>query len=134
MTRICLDGFHEDFKEDYPMIFGMAYTQHVLSGRWKFLIIWFLKDQARRFHEIRSFLNDIPQGSLTKQLRELEENGLVSREIFPEVPPRVEYSLSEKGRDFLPILDMMERFGLKHGETQDIHVTNTTEKDTDPRV
>lgn len=93
-----------------------------------------MKDQARRFHEIRSFLNDIPQGSLTKQLRELEENGLISREVFPEVPPRVEYSLSEKGRDFLPILDMMEKFGLKHGETQAIHATNTTEKDTDPRV
>ncbi|MCM3132667.1 helix-turn-helix transcriptional regulator [Paenibacillus polysaccharolyticus] len=120
MTRICKDGFHEEFREKYPIIFGMAYTQHVLSGRWKFLIIWFLKNQARRFHEIKSFLNDIPQGSLTKQLRELEENRLISRHVFPEVPPRVEYSLSDKGRDLLPILDMMEKFGLKHGEITQI--------------
>ncbi|MCP1184662.1 helix-turn-helix domain-containing protein [Paenibacillus sp. 1781tsa1] len=87
-----------------------------------------LKDQARRFHEIRSFLNDIPQGSLTKQLRELEENGLITREVFPEVPPRVEYALSEIGRDFLPILDMMEKFGLKHREIKETHATDPTEK------
>lgn len=58
---------------------------------------------------------------MTKQLRELEENGFIVREVFPEVPPRVEYSLSEKGRDFLPILEMMEKFGEKHGEIQEIN-------------
>ncbi|WP_025677262.1 winged helix-turn-helix transcriptional regulator [Paenibacillus massiliensis] len=131
MTRICKDGFHREFKEHHPMIFGMAYTQNVLSGRWKFLIIWFLKNQKRRFHEIKSFLSSISQGSLTKQLRELEENGFIVREVFPEVPPRVEYSLSEKGRDFLPILEMMEKFGEKHGEIQDINntkISSTTDE------
>ncbi|QQZ64447.1 helix-turn-helix transcriptional regulator [Paenibacillus sonchi] len=97
----------------------MAYTQHVLSGRWKFLILWFLKTKEHRFGEIKALLNDISQGSLTKQLRELEKDGLIYRNVFPEVPPRVEYSLTPKGCEFLPILEMMESFGLKFGKTID---------------
>ncbi|KQO05447.1 HxlR family transcriptional regulator [Paenibacillus sp. Leaf72] len=119
VTRICKDGFQKEFIEEYPVIFGMAYTQHVLSGRWKFLILWFLKTKEHRFGEIKALLNDISQGSLTKQLRELEKDGLIYRNVFPEVPPRVEYSLTPKGREFLPILEMMESFGLKFGKTID---------------
>lgn len=78
--------------------------------------LWFLKTKERRYSEIKAFLWDISQGSLTKQLRELESDGLIKREVFPEVPPRVEYSLTTKGREFIPILDMMENFGKKFGE------------------
>lgn len=80
------------------------------------LIIWFLKTKERRYTEIKVFLWDISQGSLTKQLRELETDGLINREVFPEVPPRVEYSLTSKGREVIPILDMMEDFGKKFEE------------------
>ncbi|MES9804671.1 winged helix-turn-helix transcriptional regulator, partial [Priestia megaterium] len=80
------------------------------------IILWFLKTKERRYSEIKAFLWDISQGSLTKQLRELETDGLIKREVFPEVPPRVEYSLTTKGREFIPILDMMENFGKKFGE------------------
>ena len=58
----------------------------------------------------------ISQGSLTKQLREIEADGLIKREVFPEVPPRVEYSLTTKGREFIPVIDIMENFGKKYGE------------------
>lgn len=119
MTRICKYGFEKVFKEEQPEIFGMSYTQHVLSGRWKFLVLWFLKKKEMRFGELKMILNDISQGSLTKQLRELEKDGLIIREVFPEVPPKVVYSLSDKGREFVPILDMMEEFGRKFGETID---------------
>ncbi|MED1811075.1 winged helix-turn-helix transcriptional regulator, partial [Bacillus subtilis] len=78
--------------------------------------LWFLKTKERRYSEIKAFLWDISQGSLTKQLRELETDGLIKREVFPEVPPRVEYSLTTKGREFIPIIDMMENFGKKFGE------------------
>ncbi len=91
----------------------------MLSGRWKYIILWFLKTKERRYSEIKAFLWDISQGSLTKQLRELETDGLIKREVFPEVPPRVEYSLTTKGREFIPILDMMENFGKKFGEKPD---------------
>jgi DNA-binding HxlR family transcriptional regulator len=116
MTRICNDGFEREFIREEREMYGIAYTQNMLSGRWKYLILWFLKTKERRYSEIKAFLWDISQGSLTKQLRELETDGLIKREVFPEVPPRVEYSLTTKGREFIPILDMMENFGKKFGE------------------
>ncbi len=116
MARICKDGFEKEFIKGNRDVYGIAYTQNMLSGRWKYLILWFLKTKEYRYNEIKSFLWDISQGSLTKQLRELESDGLVERNVFPEVPPRVEYSLTPKGREFIPILDLMEDFGKKYGE------------------
>ncbi|RAS75601.1 winged helix-turn-helix transcriptional regulator [Priestia endophytica] len=116
MSRICKDGFDPEYIKAQREVYGIAYTQNMLSGRWKYIILWFLKTKERRYSEIKAFLWDISQGSLTKQLRELETDGLIKREVFPEVPPRVEYSLTTKGREFIPILDMMENFGKKFGE------------------
>ena len=86
------------------------YTQKIFAGKWKITIIWFLKNEARRYSEIKKFLSNISQGSLTKQLRELEEDGIVGRKVYPEVPPRVEYFLTEKGKKLIPVLDTMEEF------------------------
>jgi DNA-binding HxlR family transcriptional regulator len=116
VSRICKDGFDPEYIKEQREVYGIAYTQNMLSGRWKYIILWFLKTKERRYSEIKAFLWDISQGSLTKQLRELETDGLIKREVFPEVPPRVEYSLTTKGREFIPILDMMENFGKKFGE------------------
>ncbi len=116
MAKICKDGFGKDFIKEQRDVYGIAYTQNILSGRWKYLILWFLKDKERRYSEIKAFLWDISQGSLTKQLRELETDGLVKREVFPEVPPRVEYSLTMKGKELIPIVDLMEDYGKKFGE------------------
>ncbi|MED1811074.1 winged helix-turn-helix transcriptional regulator, partial [Bacillus subtilis] len=77
-----------------------------------------LKTKERSYSEIKAFLWDISQGSLTKQLRELETDGLIKREVFPEVPPRVEYSLTSKGEALIPIIDLMEEFGKKFGEKE----------------
>lgn len=118
MSRIiCKDGFEEECISDQREVYGIAYTQNALSGRWKYLILWFLKPTKRRYSEIKAFLGGISQGSLTKQLRELEADGLISRQVYPEVPPRVEYSLTSKGEELIPIIDMMEEFGNKFGET-----------------
>lgn len=92
-------------------ICGINYTQKILSGKWKISIIWFLKENPKRFSEIQKFLSNLSQGSLTKQLKELEEDGILNRKVFPEVPPRVEYSLTNKGEKMIPILDLMEDFG-----------------------
>lgn len=116
MAKICKDGFSKEFINEQRDVYGIAYTQNILSGRWKYLILWFLKNKEYRYSEIKAFLSNISQGSLTKQLRELEFDGLIQRKVFPEVPPRVEYSLTPKGKEFIPIIDMMEGFGKKYGE------------------
>ena len=92
-------------------ICGINYTPKILAGKWKITIIWLLKNEAKRYSEIKKFLSNISQGSLTKQLRELEEDEIIERKIYPEVPPRVEYFLTEKGKRLTPILDSMEEFG-----------------------
>ena len=120
MSRICKDGFDKKCIKEQREVYGIAYTQNILSGRWKYLILWFIKSKERRYSEIKAFLGDISQGSLTKQLRELETAGLINRKIYPEVPPRVEYSLSSKGEELIPIIDLMEEFGKKFGEQVDL--------------
>jgi DNA-binding HxlR family transcriptional regulator len=119
VSRICKDGFDKECIKEQREFFGIAYTQNILSGRWKYVILWFLKSTERRYSEIKAFLGDISQGSLTKQLRELETDGLINRKVFPEVPPRVEYSLTSKGEELVPIIDLMEEFGKKFGEQVD---------------
>ncbi|MEC0201487.1 winged helix-turn-helix transcriptional regulator [Paenibacillus lautus] len=119
MSKICKDGFDREYVKEQREVYGIAYTQNALSGRWKYLILWFLKPTERRYSEIKVFLRNISQGSLTKQLRELEADGLISRKVYPEVPPRVEYSLTSKGEQLIPIIDLMEEFGKKFGDKFD---------------
>lgn len=119
LSRICQDGYDDDCIKENREVYGITYAQNVLSGRWKYLILWFLKPKERRYNQIKNFLGGISQGSLTKQLRELETDGLINRKIYPEVPPRVEYSLTSKGEALIPIIDLMEEFGKKFGENLD---------------
>ena len=119
MSRICKDGFDKECIKEQREFYGIAYTQNILSGRWKYVILWYLKTKERRYSEIKAFLWDISQGSLTKQLRELEKDGLINRKVFPEVPPRVEYLPPDISAIFIPIIDLMEEFGKKFGEQVD---------------
>lgn len=114
--RVCNSGFEKEFIDDNRNMYAIAFTQNVLSGRWKYFIIWFLEGESRRFTEIKNFLGGLSQGSLTKQLKELENDGVIKRDVYSEVPPRVEYSLTEKGVKLLPVLKLMEAFGKEYGE------------------
>lgn len=114
--RVCIDGFYKKFINEEREMYAIAFTQNVLSGRWKYFILWYLKETTRRYSDIKKFLDDISQGSLTKQLRELEQDGVIKRKVYPTVPPKVEYSLTEKGAKLLPVLEMMEAFGKEYGE------------------
>ncbi|AIQ48663.1 HxlR family transcriptional regulator [Paenibacillus sp. FSL R7-0273] len=116
MMRVCIEGFEKEFIKDKRNMYAIAFTQNVLSGRWKYFIIWYLEESARRFTDIKKFLGDLSQGSLTKQLKELEQDGIIKRKLYPEVPPRVEYSLTEKGIKLLAVLKKMEEFGKEYGE------------------
>jgi DNA-binding HxlR family transcriptional regulator len=84
----------------------MTRTMGVLGGKWKLIIISYLT-QPRRFGQLAQRLSLISRKVLTEQLRELEEDGVVRREVFAEAPPRVEYSLTEYGRALLPILEQL---------------------------
>ncbi len=115
MVEICNYGLNELFIEEDIDMHGIAYTQNVLSGRYKYLILWYLKEKEHRFGEIKNFLTSISQGSLTKQLKELEIDGIINRTFYAEVPPKVVYSLTNKGTELMPIIDMMEAYGREYG-------------------
>lgn len=92
----------------------MVLVQNILSGKRKILILWYLSYQALRFSEIKRKLPDVTQKMLTQQLRSLEEDGLINREVYPVVPPKVEYSLTPMGQRIIPILEMMHTFGSEY--------------------
>ncbi|MCR3761330.1 helix-turn-helix transcriptional regulator [Clostridium felsineum] len=85
----------------------MAVVQSIVAGKWKLLIIYNLRNEVKRFGELQRALPDIRQSTLTQQLRELEKDGIIHREIYREVPPKVEYSLTEIGRRFLKVTKTM---------------------------
>jgi len=90
-------------------------TLEVISGKWKSLIMWHLgQEDVIRFNEFRRRIPDISQKMLTQQLRNLEEAGLVDRKIYQQVPPMVEYSLTDMGKELIPILDAMDVWGKKY--------------------
>jgi len=86
---------------------GIDVTLAVVGGKWKASILWHLAQQTMRFSDLQRQFAGTTRKMLTQQLRELEADGLVHREVYPQVPPKVEYSLTEKGRSIFPILDMM---------------------------
>ena len=89
----------------------MSRLQGVLGGKWKILILWYVAFYGvQRFGELMRRLEGITQSSLTKALRELEGDGFLHREIYQEIPPRVEYTLTEQGASFLPVLEAMLRW------------------------
>ncbi|MFB8793057.1 MAG: helix-turn-helix domain-containing protein [Microcoleus sp.] len=89
-------------------------TLEVIGGRWKVLILRELFQGVKRFNELQRALNGITQKMLTQQLREMESDGIVHREIYLQVPPKVEYSLTPLGESLKPILDAMHPWGIKH--------------------
>lgn len=92
-------------------------TIDVIGGKWKPLILFYLLAGTRRFNELQRLIPSITQRMLTLHLRELEKAGVVQRRAYPEVPPRVEYSLTNLGRSLEPILNLMLDWGQKHAIT-----------------
>lgn len=93
---------------------GIDATLTVVGGKWKASILWHLAQETMRFSELQRQFSNTTRKMLTQQLRELEADGLVHRKVYAQVPPKVEYSLTEKGRSIYPILDMMCNWARDH--------------------
>jgi DNA-binding HxlR family transcriptional regulator len=106
--------------KEYACTFEIAVD--LIGGKWKPIIIWHLGTKGtKRFNELKKLLPQITQKMLTQQLRELENDSLDERKVYPQVPPKVEYSLTDSGESLMPILRMMCDWGEKYYEKIDMN-------------
>ncbi|WP_434086529.1 winged helix-turn-helix transcriptional regulator [Pontibacter populi] len=97
---------------------AMDVTMDYIGGKWKTVVLWYLRNKTMRFGELKKQIPDITEKMLSLQLKALEEDGLVKREVYPEVPLRVEYSLTEFGETLVPVLDAIAKWGRNLGESK----------------
>lgn len=104
-------------KQEPIMVNGKDYhcsldiTMDYIGGKWKAIILWYLRDGKKRFGELNRLIPEITERMLSLQLKDLEKDGLVTRKIFPEVPPRVEYELTGLGNSLQPVVREMAKWG-----------------------
>ena len=101
-------------QEDLFGICPYVTAQKLLTGKWTLLIMYQLSVKTLRFSELQRTLPNLTQSTLTKQLRMLENNGLIIRTVYNQIPPKVEYSLSKLGSDFKPVLDALQVWGNEY--------------------
>jgi DNA-binding HxlR family transcriptional regulator len=103
---------------------AMDVTMNFIGGKWKTVVLWYLRDKPVRFSELKRQIPGITEKMLSMQLKQLEADGLISRTIYPEVPPRVEYSFTEEGKTLIPLLDAISAWGRymgeKHGKVEEV--------------
>lgn len=97
-------------------------TLHLIGGKYKAVILWHLTGKTLRFGELKRLVDSVTQKMLTQQLRELEEDGLIIRKVYPVVPPKVEYSLSDFGKSFYPVLNAMCNWGADYLKEKNVDV------------
>ncbi len=102
-------------KDELPAC-PVATTVQLIGSKWKLLILRNLLQRPWRFNELRKDLEGISQKVLTDSLRSMEDDGIITRTVYPEVPPRVEYALSELGESMRPIIKAMEQWGITYKE------------------
>jgi len=105
-----------DTKDNCPV----EATLEMIGGKYKALILWHLSEGRLRFSELRKVITNATPKMLTQQLRELEAHALIHREVFPVIPPKVEYSLTETGRSLMPILVAMRDWGAGYLRKKDM--------------
>jgi DNA-binding HxlR family transcriptional regulator len=93
-------------------------TMNFIGGKWKTVVLWYLRNDKKRFGELKKHIPDITEKMLSLQLKTLEEDGIVKRTIFAEVPPRVEYEMTDFGRTLIPMLEEIALWGRTLGEKE----------------
>ena len=106
-------------------------TLNLIGGKYKALILWHLSAETMRFSELHKKVNGATAKMLTQQLRELENDNLINRKVYPVIPPKVEYSLTELGKSLLPILVAMRDWGAAYLRSLDVE-SNCFMMDSDP--
>jgi len=117
---------------DKEYVCPIEVSMDLIAGKWKLLIIWHLRNKTRRFGELQRKIPNVTQKMLTQQLRELERDNLITRKVYPVVPPKVEYSLTPFGESFKPILNMMLVWGYEYADAYgevEYELTMDIEKD-----
>ncbi|MBN9297665.1 MAG: helix-turn-helix transcriptional regulator [Filimonas sp.] len=99
---------------------SVDYAFQRVGGKYKGRILWQLNSGMKRYGELKRHLKDVTPKMLTQALRELEEDGLIARKVYPEVPPKVEYSLTESGQELVPCIRMLSNWGEKQMELRNI--------------
>lgn len=94
----------------------MVLVQDIISGKWKILILWYLSYSTLRFSDLQKKLPTVSQKVLSRQLKSMEEDNIINRKVYPVVPPKVEYSLTDTGRKLIPLLELMHKFGAEYLE------------------
>lgn len=92
----------------------VEYTASLIASKWKILILRDLIDGTKRYNELTRSVKGISAKVLTENLKELEKNGIITRKVYPVVPPKVEYSMTDKGNELKPIIDLMRNYGNKY--------------------
>ena len=95
-------------------------TMNYIGGKWKSVVLWYLRNGIKRFGELKKHIPDITEKMLSLQLKQLEKDGIVQRKVYPEVPPRVEYSLTKKGQTLLPVLEAMAEWGRNKAKSEGV--------------
>ena len=93
-------------------------TMHYIGGKWKVIVLWYLRDGKLRFSELKDRIPDITDKMLSLQLKSLEEDGIIKRTVYPEVPPRVEYEYTEEGKSLIPVVKAIASWGRKKAEEE----------------
>lgn len=93
-------------------------TMHFIGGKWKTVVLWYLRQHKMRFSELKKRIPDITEKMLSLQLKTLEEDGIIKRTVYPEVPPRVEYELTEFGKTMIPMLEAIAAWGRNLGQQE----------------
>lgn len=96
----------------------VANVQKIIRGKWTMVIIYFLCGKTLHFSQLKRVIPQVTEANLTKELRMLGQYGLIHREVYREVPPRVEYSLTEIGRKFIPVLEALEKWAREYEQQQ----------------
>lgn len=116
---------------------AMDVTMDYIGGKWKTVVLWYLRKDKKRFSELRRLIPNITEKMLSIQLKDLESDGIVKRKIYPEVPPRVEYFLTDFGKTLIPMLEEIAKWGRRLAETRgkmvDKEKSSVSQRNKSPR-